>query len=278
MILPVTTAKSLDNSELEALTSFACELADAAAAVILPYFKTPVPVDHKPGRGSFDPVTIADRSAEAAMRKLISERFPQHGVLGEEYGFVEGESGLTWVLDPIDGTRAFIAGIPLWGTLIALYDGEQSVLGVADQPYLQERYVGSRLKAELQSRSGALTLTTRECHSLSEATLMSTSPDIFTTTAQQSAFYSVAEATRMTRYGADCYAYCMLASGFVDVVVEAGLQPYDIQALVPIIERAGGRVTNWRGDRNLDSGQVVAAGCESVLEEALALLNQAASN
>jgi len=226
MKLPVTTAVPLDNSALSELTAFACELADAAGEVILPYFKRPVATDHKPGRGRFDPVTVADRAAEAAMRQLISERYPQHSVFGEEQGYTEGESGLTWVLDPIDGTRAFIAGVPVWGTLIALYNGQRSVIGVADQPYLQERYIGNDQQAQLQ------------------------------------------------RYGTDCYAYCMVASGFVDVVIESGLEPYDIQALIPIVERAGGRVTDWQGGNALHRGQVVAVGCESLLDEVTGLLNQ----
>ncbi len=274
MKLPVTKARSVSRSELYELTEFAGQLADAAGAAILPYFRSSVEIDHKPGRGDFDPVTVADIAAETVMRELITQTYPEHGIFGEEFGSFTGTSGLTWVLDPIDGTRAFISGIPLWGTLIALHNGEQSVIGVADQPYLQERFIGNSLQATLYTRSGETRLHTRQCDKLSQATLMATSPDIFDTAHEKDKFESVAAAAKMTRYGGDCYAYCMLASGFVDVVVEAGLQPYDIQALVPIIENAGGYVTDWSGGNDLASGRVVAAGCQALLQEVIALTGQ----
>lgn len=276
MKLPITPARSLDNTELQELTVFAGELADAAGSVILPYFRSPVAIDHKPGRGSFDPVTVADRAAETEIRNLISGRYPDHGILGEEHGYEMGSAGLTWVLDPIDGTRAFISGIPLWGTLISLYNGERSVIGVADQPYLRERYIGNSLQSVLTTAAGTTPLRTRNCAHLSEATLMSTSPEIFQTSAEQAAFESVVRKVKMTRYGGDCYAYCMLASGFVDVVIESGLEPYDIQALVPIIENSGGKVCNWQGGCSLQHGQVVAVGNNTLLDEVLPLLHQAA--
>lgn len=274
--LPVTTACSLDESQIRELTAFACELADVAGAVILPHFRSAVSVDHKPGKGDFDPVTIADRDAETHMRRLITQRYPEHGVFGEEHGYTVGSAGLTWVLDPIDGTRAFISGLPLWGTLIALYNGAQSVIGVADQPYLQERYIGAAPQTQLMSPSLQAAINTRSCSSLSQATLMATGPDIFAGEQEQRAFESVAQAAKMTRYGGDCYAYCMLASGFVDVIIESGLAPYDIQALVPIVHHAGGRITNWAGGESLDNGQVVAVGCASLLQEVIPLLSHVA--
>jgi myo-inositol-1(or 4)-monophosphatase len=275
MKLPDSTAVPLDNATLDRLIAFAGELADVAGSVILPHFRSQVTVDHKPGRGGFDPVTVADRAAETAMRELITMRFPDHGILGEEHGARDSASGLTWVLDPVDGTRAFIAGIPVWGTLIALHNGERSVIGVADQPYLRERYIGVPQQTILQTPAGTHVLHTRPCVRLSDATLMTTSPDIFRTVEEKDAFDAVSDATRMTRYGADCYAYCMLASGFVDVVVESGLQPYDIQALVPIVEGAGGCVTNWRGGNSLHHGQVIALGDSTLLEQVVACLSGA---
>ncbi|MEM7260087.1 MAG: histidinol-phosphatase [Pseudomonadota bacterium] len=271
----MTTARSLNELQINELTDFASELADSAGAAILPYFRSTLSIDHKPGKGEFDPVTIADRDAEARMRDLIVQRYPEHGILGEEHGYTEGSSGLTWVLDPIDGTKSFISGLPMWGTLIALYDGQQSVIGVADQPYLQERYIGSAPQSMLRNKSRTTAIKTRHCSSLSQATLMATGPDIFTTSQEKQCFDTVADAVRMTRYGGDCYAYCMLACGFVDVIIESGLAPYDIQALVPVVRHAGGRITNWGGGESLDNGQVIAVGCESLIDDIVLLLRHA---
>ena len=246
---------SLSAAQLAEYQAFAEQLADAAAAAIAPYFRAELAVDDKGGR-LFDPVTVADKAAERAMRELILARYPEHGILGEEEDAVTGSSPLTWVLDPIDGTRAFITGLPLWGTLIALNDGERPVLGVMNQPFTGERYTGSPAGAW---RNGT-PLRTRACKSLSSARLMCTTPDMFDSAARRAAFEAVAADAQLLRFGGDCYAYCMLASGFVDAIVEASLQPYDVQALMPIVEGAGGVMTAWDGSTAQHGGAVIACG------------------
>ncbi|MBD1551731.1 histidinol-phosphatase [Pseudomonas typographi] len=240
---------------LAELRAFAETLAQAAANAALPHFRTRHAVENKL-EGGFDPVTLADKGAEQAMRALIHARYPEHGILGEEYGEEPGSSPLTWVLDPIDGTRAFITGLPLWGTLIALNDGTRPVLGVMSQPFTGERFVGSAEGAWL----GEQRLHTRRCASLADAVLMSTSPQLFDIPSRKAVFDTLSGQARMTRYGGDCYAYCMLAMGLVDVVIEDNLKPYDVQALIPIIEAAGGCMTAWDGGTAQHGGAVVAAG------------------
>jgi myo-inositol-1(or 4)-monophosphatase len=292
MIEQIASAErvQMEAGDLATYTDFACELATLARAEILPYFRAPVAVDNKvnsDGKSGFDPVTIADRAAERVMRDKIRESYAGHGILGEEHGLHIGETGLTWVLDPIDGTRAFITGLPLWGVLIALFDGVEPVLGVMDQPYLNERYTGNGEQAwfvkspanhgvrqtDLEEESSSRTrLNTRTCTQVKDAIMMTTSPDMFQSKAEQQAFYRLAESVRMHRYGGDCYAYCMLASGFVDLVVEADLEPYDIQALMPIVQGAGGVITNWQGESARAGGQVIAAATPELHREALAML------
>ncbi|OED35362.1 histidinol-phosphatase [Chromatiales bacterium (ex Bugula neritina AB1)] len=271
------TPVDLDNSRLRELTKFACELAESAATTIAPYFRQPLAVDDKAPATGFDPVTIADQASEDAMRRLIKARYPEHGIYGEEHGYEAGTSGLTWVLDPIDGTRAFISGLPLWGTLIALFNGQQVVLGVMNQPFMKERYVGNRLEALCHSDRGQQPLQTRGCSKLEEAIMMTTSPDMFRSINEKSAYEQLARQVRMSRFGGDCYAYCMLASGYVDLVVEADLKPYDIQALIPLVEGAGGVISNWHGEPAFAGGQVIAAASADLHRQALSTLSVAAS-
>jgi histidinol phosphatase-like enzyme (inositol monophosphatase family) len=245
----------LSSDQLAEYQAFTDDLADAAANAIRPFFRAPLDVEDKGGR-RYDPVTAADKAAEHAMRELIRLHYPDHGILGEEEAPVVGSSPLTWVLDPIDGTRAFITGLPLWGTLIALNDGQRPVIGVMNQPFTGERYLGMPGGAWCNG----LLLATRRCDSLGAARLMCTSPDIFHAPEQRAAFDAIAAEVQLARFGGDCYAYCMLASGFVDVVIEAGLQPYDVQALIPIIEGAGGVMTAWDGGDAQQGGAVVACG------------------
>jgi myo-inositol-1(or 4)-monophosphatase len=243
------------DARLQEFRAFADRLADAAALAIAPHFRVPLAVQDK-GGARFDPVTEADRAAERAMRALIREHYPDHGILGEEEDAVAGAGEFTWVLDPIDGTRAFITGLPLWGTLIALNDGTGPVLGVMNQPFTGERYVGSGAGAWLNGEP----IRARGCPNLAQARLMSTSPQLFDTPGLLAAFESVAGDVQLVRYGGDCYAYCMVASGFVDVVIEAGLKPYDTQALIPIVEGAGGRMTTWDGASAQQGGAILACG------------------
>ncbi|RZI82411.1 MAG: histidinol-phosphatase [Pseudomonas sp.] len=261
---------TLNAEQIGEYRAFAEQLAQAAAAAIQPYFRANLAVEDKGGR-LYDPVTVADKAAEDAMRSLIQERYPSHGILGEEQGVAVGSSPLTWVLDPIDGTRAFITGLPLWGTLIALNDGTKPVVGVMNQPFTGERFIGTPEGAWL----GSTSLKTRACSDLASATLMCTTPDMFDTEARKAAFEAVAGQARLMRYGGDCYAYCMLASGFVDVIVEASLQPYDVQALMPIIEGAGGVISAWDGSSAQNGGCVVACGDPALHAQMIELLRHA---
>lgn len=262
----------MTGADLERYLGFAHTLADIAGAAVLPHFRTRPTVTGKAGGRNFDPVTDADRDAERAMRERIAATFPEHGIWGEEFGEQAGASRLRWVLDPIDGTRAFICGLPLWGTLIALCDGDEPLLGCMDQPWLGERFTGSRLGARMRDRGGDRPLATRPCERLADAVLFATDPAMFRREDEWERFRRVAAAARLTRYGGDCYAYCMLAAGHIDLVVEADLKLYDLAALVPIIEAAGGRITDWQGRRDFTTGRIVVAGDARVHEAALALL------
>ena len=243
------------------LTAFAEELADLSGKTILPHFRRQIAVANKYGDGGFDPVTAADREAEEEIRKRVKLRFPEHGILGEEHGYERGASNLTWVVDPIDGTRAFVCGMAQWGTLIALDDGSKPVIGVLDQPYTGERWVASNGSARFHHvRGETVLLKTRTCKSLSDAVLSTTSPVGYFTAEEQDAFWSLSARSKLTRFGGDCYAYGLLAMGFIDVIVESALQPWDIQALIPIVENAGGVVTTWDGGPAIDGGRVVACG------------------
>jgi histidinol phosphatase-like enzyme (inositol monophosphatase family) len=253
--------------------AFAHRLADAAGEVIRPYFRRKIEVTDKGGgTAMFDPVTEADKRAEKAIRALIKRERPADGILGEEFGEEKGSSGRIWVIDPVDGTRAFITGNTQWGTLIALNEGGRPVLGILDQPVLHERFVGTEDGAEMRSRDGTMKLATRACASLGEAVLMTTHPWNYFDASEQTAFRRLAESALLSRFGGDCYGYGLLAMGFVDLVVEARLKPWDIQALIPVVEGAGGIVTDWRGGPCLDGGRVIAAGDKRVHAEALKFL------
>lgn len=255
------------------LLGFAHELADLARAAILPHFRTPMAVENKASGGAFDPVTAADRGAEAAISRAIQARFPDHGLIGEEHGSHNPAARLTWVVDPIDGTRAFITGSPLWGTLIGLLDRGEPILGLMDQPFTRERYWSDETGARSRLACGAeRAISTRSCGNLADAVLSTTHPDLFTAGAESEAFAALKAEARMTRYGGDCYSYAMLASGFVDLIVESGLKPFDIVALIPIIERAGGRITTWDGGPATSGGRIVAAGDPRLHAAALTML------
>ncbi|MFO1436486.1 MAG: histidinol-phosphatase [Gammaproteobacteria bacterium] len=262
----------LSNAELRELTAFAQRLAEAAGRCILPHFRSPLSVENKAGDGGYDPVTEADRAAEGAIRALIAREYPTHGMYGEEHGFAPGTSALTWVVDPLDGTRAFITGALHWGTLIALYNGEKPILGVMDQPYTRERFIGNREGAFWRRDDEERRLRTRACTTLNDAVLYTTSPLLFGTAAERTAFAALESQVKLSRYGGDCYSYCMLASGYVDLVVESDLKPYDVQALIPIIEAAGGVVTSWSGGEACYGGAIVAAGSTAVHAAALQVL------
>jgi myo-inositol-1(or 4)-monophosphatase len=268
-------AAALSISDTQFLTQFACDLADESGRVILPFFRQTLAVDNKLATG-FDPVTQADRDAEQAIAALIQRHHPSHGILGEEHGYKPGTSGLTWVVDPIDGTRAFMCGMAQWGTLIALNDGTRPVIGVLDQPYLRERWVGANGVSEFRRTGEApRRLRTRACGSLAQATLSTTSPVGYFDEAEQRAFWGLSNACRLTRFGGDCYGYGLLAMGFIDIIVESALKPWDVQALIPIIENAGGVMTDWQGQPCADGGQVVACGDPALHAQVLRVLANA---
>ncbi len=252
--------------------AFANRLADAAGAVIKPTFRQRPEVIDK-GKTAFDPVTEADRKAEAAMRALIRAERPADAILGEEQGLEPGTSGRMWVLDPIDGTRAFIVGQPIWGTLIALEEAGERLLGIIDQPVLGERFIGYAGTAEMRTAQGTAPIRTRACAKLSEAVVSSTHPWNYFSDDERVAFERVARAARMSRFGGDCYAYAMLAAGHTDIIIEADLKHWDVAALIPVIENAGGIVTDWDGARVREGGRIVAAGDRRAHAEALAMLN-----
>ncbi|MEZ5768884.1 MAG: histidinol-phosphatase [Paracoccaceae bacterium] len=266
---------SIENPELQQdLIATAHALADAARIATLRHFRTPgLAADNKLDKG-FDPVTVADREAEAAMREILAARRPDDAILGEEYGRKSGTSGLTWVLDPVDGTRAFLSGTPTWGVLIAVGDATGPRLGVVDQPFIGERFVGGFGTAEVLGPQGRRSLATRPPRPLAEAILFTTFPEVGTA-AEREAFQALAAKTRLTRYGLDCYAYALVAAGQIDLVVEAGLKAYDIQGPMAVIEAAGGIVTDWRGRSAQDGGRVLAAANAEIHAAALEVLSRA---
>jgi inositol-phosphate phosphatase / L-galactose 1-phosphate phosphatase / histidinol-phosphatase len=253
--------------DLDTLLTLALHLADAAGEVIRPHFRQPLAVHDKP---DLTPVTAADRAAEETMRALIERHFPEHGILGEEFGRVREDAELVWVLDPIDGTKSFISGVPLFGTLIALTFGGRSILGIIDQPILRERWVGA---AGRPTTLNGAAIGCRACASLAAATLFATTPDMFKGE-DAACFARVSAAAKLTRFGADCYAYGLVATGFVDLVLEASLKPYDFCAMVPIVEGAGGVATDWRGGslHLASDGRALVAGDRRAHDAALALL------
>ncbi len=260
-------------SDISDYISTAHEFADLAGAAILPHFRRRIEIENKAAAGGFDPVTVADKAAERAISKALAKCFPDHGLEGEEYGHRNPDARMRWIVDPIDGTRAFILGMPLWGTLIALMDGNAPLIGMMDQPYTRERFWSGQRSSFFRGPDGKeRRIKTRPCPSLAEAMFTTTDPGLFSSTKDQRGFKAIKERVRSVRYGGDCYAYCLLAAGMIDIVVETGLKSYDVAALIPIIERAGGRITTWDGGPAANGGRIVAAGDPRVHEEALSLL------
>jgi myo-inositol-1(or 4)-monophosphatase len=260
------------DSELSARLAFAHRLADAARAVIRPYFRRRIDVTDKGPAGAFDPVTEADKHAERVMRDMIANSYPADGIIGEEYGERSSDSGFVWVLDPIDGTRAFIAGQPLWGTLIALEHNGTPVVGILDQPFLDERFTGFGGATQFRTASATERLKTRACARLADAVISTTHPMLHFDDAERQRYWAVEKCCRLSRYGGDCYGYALVAMGFVDLVIETDLKRWDIAPLIPIIEGAGGIVTNWEGRTRSEGGNVIAAGDPRVHAEALRIL------
>lgn len=256
--------------------AFVQRLTKASGAAILPFFRTALQPHDKSGGGEFDPVTEADRAAELVIRNMIGDAFPAHGIVGEEFSDVRPDAEYVWVLDPIDGTKSFVSGLPVWGTLIGLLHRGRPCFGAMHQPFTGEFFTGDRAASFWTgSKNGGVPtrrrLHTRPCASLAEATLMTTSPRLIPPDRRE-AYDRVESGVRLVRYGGDCYSYCMIAAGHVDLVIEAGLKPYDIVALIPIVEGAGGVVTTWDGGDPAKGGAIVAAGDRRVHEAALVAL------
>jgi len=255
-----------DSPFLQQARLFAEQLADAARPIAMAHFRQALAVEHK---ADHSPVTVADRAIETRLRGLIGAAFPGHGILGEEFGHVPG-ARYTWVLDPIDGTKSFITGLPLFGTLVCLLDGARPILGLIDIPATSERWLGLAGTATVFN---TVECRASQCQAIESACIYTTSPDAFT--AQEwSRYDTLSRRAALRRYGGDCYSYGQLASGHCDLVVEAGLQPYDFMALVPVVEGAGGRISDWRGEPLglQSSGQVLAAANEPLWRQALAAL------
>ena len=270
-------SSDLSADHLSDLEAFAVDLARTAGAAILPLFRAEHGLEDKGGPGAFDPVTAADRGAEAAIRQAVAARFPDHGFLGEEYGADRADAEFVWVLDPIDGTRAFISGLPVWTTLIGLRHQGRPVVGVIAQPYLGEIFVGTALGSRLIRPSGTRTLAVRSCPRLDQALIATTDPILFSP-AERAAWDKLRAGVRLARLGCDAYAYAMVAAGSMDMVVEAGLKAWDIEAAIPLLEGAGGRVTDWRGAPvGSTGGQIVIAGDPACLDQALENLSPAAA-
>lgn len=258
--------------DFDAYLAFAHRLADLSATAVMQYFRKNHRVEDKSDGGAFDPVTNADREAEQVIRAEVARSWPDHDVRGEEFGSETSGADYCWLVDPIDGTRPFIMGLPVWGTLIALTRGGEPLLGLMNQPFTGERYWSGADGAWRRGPEGEQKISTRACPQLSDAILSSTSPDLFGTQSDKERFDVLSGKVRMRWYGGDCYAYCLLAAGHIDLVVESGLSPHDIAPLIPIIERAGGCITNWEGGKVCDGGRALACGDPALHEAALKTL------
>ena len=252
--------------------AFLQRLAAAAAAESLKYFRADATIENKYKIG-FDPVTEGDKRAEAAIRAILETEFPEHGILGEEYGATNIDRSHVWVIDPIDGTRAFIAGLPVWGTLVGLKVDGHARMGFIHQPYTGELYVADGAGALLIDREGnEQKLETRKNCTLSNAILFTTSPKLFSGE-EHSAFERLESQVKLSRYGTDCYGAAMVAAGHADIWIDSGLQPYDIVGIIPVIEQAGGIVTTIDGGRPEDGGTIIACGSSALHSEAIAAFN-----
>jgi myo-inositol-1(or 4)-monophosphatase len=263
--------KPFEHADHDELHAVAHALADAARAAILPHFRAATLGTENKLTEGYDPVTIADRAAEQAMRGVLADMRPDDAILGEEFGSKSGTTGLTWVLDPIDGTRGFVSGTPTWGVLIAVGDDDGPQIGIIDQPYIGERFTGTPKGADFKGPHASNAITTRASRPLSEAIVFTTFPEVGSPT-DRKGFEAVAAQAQLVRYGMDCYAYALLAAGQIDLVIEAGLNAYDIQGPIAVIHAAGGIVTDWSGNPTHNGGRALAAANADIHAAALAIL------
>ncbi len=262
------------SSDMEVLRDAALEMASAAGNAILPHFRRALAIENKAETG-FDPVTEADRAAEAAIRHIIRHRFPGDGIIGEEYGDERTDAERIWVLDPIDGTRAFVLGLPVWATLIGVIEAGRPLFGLMHQPFVGETFMGWGEHALIRRGGTETALRARPCAALSDATLATTTPAMFSGD-ERTAYDRVEAAAKTVRYGTDCYAYALLAAGLNDLVIESGLQPYDVVALIPIVRGAGGEIASWDGGAPDAGGRIVAAGDARIFDAARTILQNSA--
>lgn len=263
-----------DDNRFEEFAQFARDLAKAAGTSILPHFRQALAIDNKSSSG-FDPVTQADRAAESTMRTMIGERFPDHGIIGEEFGTAAGTSGYSWILDPIDGTRSFMCGLPTWTTLIGLYHEENPLLGVVSQPFVDEIFIGGPFGSWSEHKNTRRRLHVNPAPDLASATLTTVTPEMYNTAFHKRVLETMQKQTRMIRFGGDAYFFAMLAAGRVDIAMDAGLAVYDVAAVVPLIENAGGTITTWDGGRATAGGDILAAASKELHKEAMAIIRSA---
>ncbi len=268
-----------NQADIEARLNAACNMADQARTLTQPAFVRGIRADNKNKTGVFDPVTKADKGAEKLLRSLIETSFPGDSIVGEEYPDTYGDNDWSWCLDPIDGTRAFVAGVPVWSTLIAVSFRGEPVIGIIDHPALGERYIGvlsqTGDKAWCETAAGSAALKTQACNRLNDAVLSCTEPMAMLSRGQLAAYEMIRRTARFTRLGLDAYGYALTAAGRIDLVIEAGLAPYDIRAHIPIIKAAGGAVTTWQAGNAKDGGAIVCAGDPSLLEHVYPYLQRA---
>ena len=262
-----------DKTTQKELMRVAHLLADAARIETLKLFRTHGLASDNKRPQDFDPVTEGDRAAEKVMREVLSRERPDDAILGEEFGAKDGTTGLTWVLDPIDGTRGYISGTPTWGTLVSIADEIGPIFGIIDQPYIGERFGGGFGTAEFTGPHGAGSLATSTKTELASATVFTTFPEVGAPL-ERRAFEAVSTKSQLVRYGMDCYAYALLAAGQIELVIEAGLEPYDIQAPIAVVQAAGGVATDWHGNPAHNGGRVIAAANKEVHACALSLIRE----
>ena len=270
----------LSRRKLAAFSRFAHQLADLSVDILLGYFRSGVSAEGKTGKGEsigFDPVTEADRRVECAIRDAIKAAWPDHGIVGEEFASHGEDNAFVWRVDPIDGTRSFLAGLPTWGTLIGLAHEGRNIIGLMSQPFTGERYWSDGVASHYRGPGGERRLATSDCAKIENALLATTDPYWFDEGEEARAFARLRDSARMTRYGGDCYSYCLLAAGFIDIIVESGLNSFDIAGLVPIVRDAGGVITTWQGDPPDEGGQIVATANSALHEKVLRILAPAAN-
>jgi myo-inositol-1(or 4)-monophosphatase len=272
MAQPEKSAHKIPHELLAEFVQMAHAMANKSGVAILKHFRKTLEINDKTSVFGFDPVTIADREGEQVIRAMITEQYPEHGIVGEEFGQTNPAADYQWIIDPVDGTRAFIIGAPTWGTLIGLSHKNKPVIGIMNQPFTGECYWSDARNAYYRRENRLTTIKTSKCSRLADATLCTTGLEYFAAGDELASFQHLSSQVRMTRMGLDCYAYCLLASGYVDIIAEAGLKNFDIAPLIPIIEQAGGIVTAWDGGSAASGGRVLASATRRLHEQAMQTL------